>query len=127
MHGSFSRGDTYNNMAAFGPDFKQASTDWAPVSNADLARTIASILNLDLPSNGSLQGRVLKEALVGGPDSGAGRYRVRHSMIGDGVRTYLVTQIYAGKRYYDSACLLPFNPGQREGEDEDDMNFDPCQ
>jgi hypothetical protein len=28
MHGSFSRADTFNNMAAIGPDFK-LSTSWA--------------------------------------------------------------------------------------------------
>ena len=37
MHGSFSRADTQNFMAAVGPDFKAGFVDPAPVSNADWA------------------------------------------------------------------------------------------
>jgi hypothetical protein len=44
MHGSFGRGDTYNNMIASGPDFKTSYTDTAPVSNADVVPTLASAL-----------------------------------------------------------------------------------
>ncbi len=69
MHGSFGRGDTFNNMLAIGPDFKSSYVDYAPVSNADVAPTLAQILGLDIPSNGNLKGRVIAEALVGGPDS----------------------------------------------------------
>src|SRR3954447_21079986 len=36
MHGSFSRGDTLNFMAAIGPDFKSGYVDALPVSNADV-------------------------------------------------------------------------------------------
>ncbi len=35
MHGSFSRGDTWNFMAMQGPDFKSKFVDPAPASNAD--------------------------------------------------------------------------------------------
>ncbi|MBD2415998.1 nucleotide pyrophosphatase [Nostoc calcicola FACHB-389] len=69
MHGSFGRGDTFNNMIAIGPDFKSGYVDYAPVSNADVAPTLAKILGLDIPSNGDLKGRAITEALVGGPDS----------------------------------------------------------
>ncbi|MEH2185221.1 MAG: alkaline phosphatase family protein [Nostoc sp.] len=68
MHGSFGRGDTFNNMEAIGPDFKQGYVDYAPVSNADVTPTLARILGLDIPSNGDLKGRAITEALVGGPD-----------------------------------------------------------
>src|SRR3954449_11798346 len=40
MHGSFSRGDTMNFMAAIGPDFKAGYADPLPVSNADVGMTI---------------------------------------------------------------------------------------
>ncbi|MGF2033762.1 MAG: alkaline phosphatase family protein [Nostoc sp. CmiVER01] len=69
MHGSFGRGDTFNNMEAIGPDFKQGYVDYAPVSNADVTPTLARILGLDIPSNGDLKGRVITEALVGGPNA----------------------------------------------------------
>ena len=67
MHGSFNRADTFNNMAAYGPDFKKQFEDKAPVGNTDVALTVASILKLDIPHRGSLLGRVLKEALIDGP------------------------------------------------------------
>ncbi|MDF5711029.1 MAG: alkaline phosphatase family protein [Nostoc sp. S4] len=69
MHGSFGRGDTFNNMEAIGPDFKSGYVDYAPVSNADVTPTLAKILGLNIPSNGDLKGRAITEALVGGPDS----------------------------------------------------------
>lgn len=68
MHGSFSRANTFNFMAAFGPDFKKRFINPAPVSNADIAPTLAHILGIDLlsKSKGKLVGRVIKEALPGG-------------------------------------------------------------
>ena len=67
MHGSFGRGDTFNNMLAIGPDFKAGYTDNTPVSNADVVPTLASILGWTIPSVGKLVGRAATEALVGGP------------------------------------------------------------
>jgi arylsulfatase A-like enzyme len=66
MHGSFSRADTENFMAAIGPAFKAGFVNDAPVSNADIAPTLAHALGLALPSIGKLKGRVVTEALVGG-------------------------------------------------------------
>jgi hypothetical protein len=126
MHGSFSRGDTYNNMAAFGPDFKQGFTDYAPVSNGDITPTLAKVLGFDLPSNGNLQGRVLREALVGGPDVHDVDIHVKKSRKGDGVRTVLVFQRYGGVRYYDTACLVWTLPNQWDNDDEDG-GYNPCQ
>ena len=65
-HGSFSRAETRNFMAAIGPDFKTGFADPAPVSNADIAPTMAHIVGLDLPAKGKLTGRVISEALAGG-------------------------------------------------------------
>ena len=42
-HGSFSRADTGNFMAAIGPAFKTGFNDTAPVSNADIAPTLEKI------------------------------------------------------------------------------------
>ena len=66
MHGGFGREQTWNNMAAMGPDFKQGFVDEAPVGNVDIAPTLAKILGVEMPSVGSLRGRVADEALVGG-------------------------------------------------------------
>ena len=66
MHGSFSRADTMNFMAAIGPSFKKGFVNDAPVSNADIGKTLAHLLNLKIPFNGVLQGRVIDEVLPGG-------------------------------------------------------------
>jgi arylsulfatase A-like enzyme len=108
MHGSFSRADTYNNMVAVGPDFKKGYTDIAPVSNADITPTLAKALGLSPPSNGALQGRVLVEALAGGPTVKSSEVVVALNPSGPANegRTVVVFQNYAGFRYYDAACFV---------------------
>ena len=68
MHGSFNRADTMNFMAAIGPDFKSGFVSDAPVSNADVGKTVAQVLGLKIPFHGALMGRVVEEALPGGFD-----------------------------------------------------------
>ena len=63
-HGSFSRTDTHILMLAHGPDFKSALLDTLPTANVDIAPTVARILALSMPG---VQGRVIEEALKGGP------------------------------------------------------------
>src|SRR5205807_1103747 len=46
MHGSFSRADTRNVMAAAGPDFKGGYEDTAPAGTADLGKTIAALVGI---------------------------------------------------------------------------------
>ena len=66
MHGSFSRGDTMNFMAAIGPDFKAGYVDALPVSNADVGATAAQLLGLTPKPKGNLIGRVMTEAMPNG-------------------------------------------------------------
>jgi arylsulfatase A-like enzyme len=68
MHGSFSRADTRNIMAATGPSFKAGFVDRAPASNADIGMTIARLLDLQIAKKGDLVGRVLEEALPNGAE-----------------------------------------------------------
>src|ERR1700716_1744620 len=58
MHGSFSRGDTMNFMAAVGPDFKAGYVDALPVSNADVGMTVAQLMDLHAAAVGGPTGRV---------------------------------------------------------------------
>lgn len=106
MHGSFGRANTFNFMAAIGPDFKKSFVDPAPISNADIAPTFAQILGLKIPAKGSLLGRALQEAVAGGPASIPYHRRVAISRsAGNGKRTILMYQ-QAGKQvYFDQACL----------------------
>jgi hypothetical protein len=67
MHGSFSRADTWNFMAARGPEFRTRYSDPLPASNADIGMTIARLLDLKIEPKGPLAGRVLTEALSATP------------------------------------------------------------
>jgi len=63
-HGSFSPTDTHISLLAHGPDFKSGLYDTLPTANVDIAPTVARILKFSMPD---VQGRVLEEALQGGP------------------------------------------------------------
>ena len=103
MHGSFSRADTYNFMAAMGPDFNKGFVDTSPTSNADVGKTLAEILKLDIPSTGKLVGRVLSEAMPGGK---ALKYFVKTKKSAPspkGLRTILKYQQLGQTLYFDVA------------------------
>src|SRR4249919_1460197 len=63
-HGSFSPTDTHISLMAHGPEFKTGLLDTLPTANVDIAPTVSRILNFDMPD---VQGRILDEALEGGP------------------------------------------------------------
>ncbi len=111
MHGSFSRADTRNFMAAIGPDFRKRFVDKAPVSNADIAPTLAHILGITLQGPGDLKGRPATEALVGGKPVKAVA-GIRAATPGpSGVRTVLEYQAVGDVRYFDAAGI----PGRTVG------------
>ncbi len=103
MHGSFGRGDTFNNMLAIGPDFKTGYTDNAPISNADVVPTLASVLGWTLPSVGKLVGRAATEALVGGPATVNSAGSTVASTPINGVSTILNVQNVGTTQYFDVA------------------------
>jgi uncharacterized protein YjiK/phosphodiesterase/alkaline phosphatase D-like protein/arylsulfatase A-like enzyme len=103
MHGSFGRGDTFNNMAAIGPDFKSGYVDNAPVSNADVVPTLTKILGWTLPSVGTLTGRAITEALVNGPASASVTSATLTSAPVNGQLTTLKTQSVGNTTYFDVA------------------------
>ena len=103
MHGSFSRADTMNFMAAIGPDFKRGFTDPAPVSNADIGKTLMRVLGLTVKDKGKLVGRVIDEALPGGATPAFSAATLASDPSPDGLRTMLVTQRVGDTRYFDAA------------------------
>jgi len=104
MHGSFSRADTANFMAAIGPDFKSGFVDQAPASNADIGKTVAKILHVTPAEKGKLAGRVLGEAMAGGPGAPkAIRDTVSSAPSPQGLRTVLELQRVGDTRYFDAA------------------------
>jgi len=109
MHGSLSRANTFNFMAAQGPDFRAGFRDTLPVGNADLVPTIAALLGWEWPTQGGLPGRVLGESLAG-PAGGWARGPMvaehctrRSAPLPSGLRTVLEYQRSAGRVYVDEA------------------------
>jgi hypothetical protein len=111
MHGSFSRGDTWNFMAMQGPDFKSKFVDPAPASNADLGRTIAQLMQLDVHDNGRLLGRVLAETLPNGAVPQVTSRVVTSEPAANGLVTVLDMQQVGSARYFDAAGF----PGRTVG------------
>lgn len=103
MHGSFSRGDTNNFMAAIGPDFKAGFVDPAPVSNADVGQTIAALLGLHIAPKGRLLGRPIQEAMHDGAGSAFYSGVIRSAPGPGGQRTVLRFQQSGAQRYFDAA------------------------
>lgn len=103
MHGSFSRADTWNFMAARGPDFRQAYVDSMPASNADIGMTIAHLLGIQ-PGTGKLSGRVLQESLrEGGKSADVCRQTLKSQPAANGLATILKTQRVGSNVYFDVA------------------------
>jgi arylsulfatase A-like enzyme len=111
MHGSFSRAETRNFMAAIGPDFKAHYVDPAPVSNADITPTLASALGLTLPPKGDLRGRVVAEAFKGGKLPIVSRKVLRSQPGPGGLQTVVDMQLVGRVRYFDAAGF----PGRTVG------------
>jgi predicted AlkP superfamily pyrophosphatase or phosphodiesterase len=116
MHGSFSRGDTMNFMAAIGPDFKSGFVDDLPVSNADVGATATRLLGLTAKPNGTLLGRVMTEAMPNGETPRASSGSVSSRASANGLKTVLKFQSVGSQRYFDAAGF----PGRTLGLDAED-------
>jgi hypothetical protein len=114
MHGSLSRAETRNFMAAIGPDFRTRFVDQAPVSNADIPNTIAHILGIDAPTRGQLRGRVITEALPRGAAPTFAPETLRSAPAANGFQTILNRQNAAGVHYFDAAGASGRAVGLRE-------------
>src|SRR3954468_15875551 len=113
MHGSFSRGDTMNFMAAIGPDFKSGYVDALPVSNADVGATAAKIMGLSQKPKGTLLGRVMTEAMPNGATPRGTSGSVSSRVSANGLKTVLKFQRVGTQRYFDAAGF----PGRTLGLD----------
>ena len=114
MHGSFSRADTMNFMAAIGPSFKTGFVSETPVSNADIGKTIAHVLGLKIPFHGALMGRIIDEALPGGSNPKVEQFVERGKASENGLATILIGQRVGATRYFDAAGF----PDRTVGMDE---------
>ena len=104
-HGGFTRANTRNFMAAIGPDFQAGFKDGTPISNADIAPTLAHILKLPLPAHGKLTGRAATEALRRGKPVAATPHVLRSAPAANGFTTVLETQNVGDETYLDAAGM----------------------
>jgi arylsulfatase A-like enzyme len=113
MHGNFSRADTMNFMAAFGPSFKSGFVDEAPTSNADVGRTIAHLLGLKIEDKGNLLGRIIEEAFPNGRMPQVSARAVRSEPSKQGLTTVVRVQRVELTDYFEVAGF----PGRTIGLD----------
>ncbi|MFM8859471.1 MAG: alkaline phosphatase family protein [Methylocystis sp.] len=103
IHGSFSRADTAVVGGAIGPDFRQKFIDPAPMSNADIGKTMAHLLNLKIHDKGKLVGRVLSEAMPKGILPKWNETMIISSPDRCGNQTVVQMQSIGSSRYFDAA------------------------
>jgi arylsulfatase A-like enzyme len=87
-HGSFSPTDTLISLMASGPDFRSGFYDPLPTANVDIAPTVAHLLGFGMPA---AQGRVIEEALEGGPS--VTDYTVSNKAYRSSIRTGLTVKL----------------------------------
>ncbi|HZP78301.1 MAG TPA: alkaline phosphatase family protein [Pseudolabrys sp.] len=118
MHGSFSRAETRNFMAAAGPSFRKGFVDRAPVSNADVGKTLAYVLGLVIKDKGKLIGRVMTETLPGGRMPQVRAKTVWSDPAPGGLVTILKTQHVGNQAYFDAAGFAGRTVGLEDGAEE---------
>jgi predicted AlkP superfamily pyrophosphatase or phosphodiesterase len=100
-HGSMSPWTVRNTLLAWGPAFKRGAVVRVPAGNVDVAPTILALHGMDTTG---VEGRVLREALVDGPDEEQVpvETRVHTTEAGAGAyRAVVQTSEVDGRRYVD--------------------------
>ena len=99
-HGSMSPWNVRNTFIAWGAGFKNRTTIGTPVGNVDVTPTILSLLGIT--DGGSLDGRVVAEALENGPDAAQIAVDTRvHSVEAGAYRAAIQVSEIDGRRYID--------------------------
>ena len=99
-HGSMSPWNVRNTCLAWGVDMKRGATVRAPSGNVDVAPTILHLLGLD--DRTGVDGRVLTEALLDGPDPDKVVVQTRTPIVEAGpYRAALQISEVDGRRYVD--------------------------
>jgi arylsulfatase A-like enzyme len=100
-HGSMSPWNVRNTLLARGPGFKRGVRVGTPAGNADVTPTILALLGL---SAEGLDGRVLREALAGGPDpEQVAVQRTTRTTVAEGYQAAIQVSTADGRRYVDKS------------------------
>ncbi len=101
-HGSMSPWNVRNTFLAWGAGVKKGITGRAPAGNVDVTPTVLALLGLE--GEAGLDGRVVAEALDGGPDPEAVAVETRvHTAVAGGYRAALQISTVDGRRYVDKS------------------------
>lgn len=104
-HGSMSPWNVRNTLLGWGAGFKPGTTVRAPASIVDLAPTILALLGI--ADRDGLDGRVLGEALEGGPDPEQVAVETRvHTVEAGPYRAALQVSEVGGRRYVDKSWRI---------------------
>ena len=109
-HGSLSPWTIRNTFIAWGVDFKRATILNTPASNVDVAPTVLALMNLEGDTDmSSFDGRVLREAMVGGADGEQVQLQVHTHIVetADGLyRAALQVTELGRQRYIDKGWRI---------------------
>ena len=95
-----------NTLLAWGPSFKKRMIVRAPAGNVDVTATILALLGIT--ERDGLDGRVLGEALAGGPDEETIPVETRAYTVEAGsYRAALQVSLVDGHRYIDKSWRTP--------------------
>ena len=101
-HGSMSPWNVRNTFLAWGAGLKKGIVGRAPAGNVDVTPTVLALLGLE--GEAGLDGRVVAEALDGGPDPEAVAVETRvHTAAAGGYRAALQISTVDGRRYVDKS------------------------
>ena len=104
-HGSMSPWNVRNTFLAWGAGVKKGVTARAPAGNVDVTPTVLALLGLE--GEAGLDGRVVAEALQGGPDPEAVAVETRvHTAAAGGYRAALQISTVDGRRYVDKSWRI---------------------
>jgi arylsulfatase A-like enzyme len=103
-HGSMSPWNVRNTFLGWGASFKERTVVRAPVGNVDVAPTILALLGIE---GDGLDGRVLREALTGGPDEEQVPVATRvHTAEAGPYRAAAQVSEVDGRRYVDKSWRI---------------------
>jgi len=101
-HGSMSPWNVRNTFLAWDAGLKKGIVGRAPAGNVDVTPTVLALLGLE--GEAGLDGRVVAEALDGGPDPEAVAVETRvHTAAAGGYRAALQISTVDGRRYVDKS------------------------